>query len=193
MRWKNLFFLAFLLAACGQNPQTQAPSPGPRLTAIGGEPAVAGEILVKYKPGLRPQSPAPLGESLAVQSLSDPAWGSLVRVKVPEGQEEAYIQAYSTRPEVEYAEPNYWVANPAREVLATLSLPQKPQGLKPQAYTDGVTDPYFLQVPPGDPLSATGADGTPYTNVPYLWGIYRIRAPEVWNQATGAREWWWQW
>lgn len=179
--WTSLIPLVLMLAACGQNPQTQTPSPGPRLTTIGGEPAVAGEILVKYKPGLHPQSLAPLGQSVAVQSLSDPAWGSLVRVKVPEGQEEAYIRAYSPRPEVEYAEPNYWVANPAREVLSTLSLPQKPQGLKPQAYSDNVTDPYFTDVPPGDPLAATGADGTPYTNVPYLWGIHRIRAPEVWN------------
>ncbi|MFX8481517.1 hypothetical protein ABTL74_19385, partial [Acinetobacter baumannii] len=82
--------------------------------------------------------------------------GALVRIRVPEGQEEAYIQAYGAQVGVEYAEPNYWVANPAREVLATLSLPQRPLGLKPQAYTDSVTDPYFLQVPPGDPLSATG-------------------------------------
>lgn len=180
--WKNLIPLVLLLAACGQNPQTQVPPSGPKLTAIGGEPAVAGEILVKYKPGLQPQSLAPLGESWAMQHLSDPVWGSLVRVKVPEGQEEAYIQAYGARPEVEYAEPNYWVANPAREVLTALSLPQTPQALRPQAYSDSVTDPYFTSVPPGDPLATTGADGTSYTNVPYLWGIHRIRAPEVWDQ-----------
>ncbi|RTG98055.1 peptidase S8 [Thermus scotoductus] len=180
--WKTLIALTLLLSACSQTPQSQNPPSGTRLTTIGGEVAVAGEILVKYKAGPETQGLRPLGASQPLEALSDPSWGALVRIRVPEGQEEAYIQAYGAQVGVEYAEPNYWVANPAREVLATLSLPQRPLGLKPQAYTDSVTDPYFLQVPPGDPLSATGADGTSYINVPYLWGIYRIRAPEVWNQ-----------
>ncbi|MDM7323559.1 MAG: S8 family serine peptidase [Thermus sp.] len=178
---KALFTLSLLLAACSQPPQGQAPD-SPGLTQIGGEPAVAGEILVKYRPGIPPQGLRPLGKSQWLEALSDPRWGELVRVRVPLGQEETYIGAYAARAEVEYAEPNYWVANPAREVLTTLGLPGKPQGLHTQGYADGVTDPYFVQIPPGDPLAATGPDGTQYQNVPYLWGIHRIRAPEVWNQ-----------
>lgn len=178
---KALLTLSLLLAACNQQPQGKAPG-GSGLTLIGGEPAVAGEVLVKYRPGLSPQGLVPLGTSQRLEALSDTTWGELARVKVPIGQEEAYIAAYAALPGVEYAEPNYWVANPAREVLGTLSLPGKPQGLRTQAYSDGVNDPYFVQVPAGDPLAATGADGTQYQNVPYLWGLYRIRAPEVWNQ-----------
>jgi len=178
---KRLLLLSLLLAACSQAPQGQVPGE-PRLIQTGEGPAVAGEILVKYRPGLSPQSLTPLGESQWLEALSDPAWGELARIKVPVGQEEAYVAAYASRLGVEYAEPNYWVANPAQEVLGTLSLPGKPQGLRTQAYSDNVTDPYFVQVPPGDPLAATGADGTQYQNVPYLWGLYRIRAPEVWNE-----------
>ncbi|MFN4074042.1 MAG: S8 family serine peptidase [Thermus sp.] len=175
---KALLTLSLLLAACSQQPQGHVPD-GSGLIQIGGEPAVAGEILVKYRgsQGLRP-----LGQSQELETISEATWGELARVKVPIGQEEAYIASYAALPEVEYAEPNYWVANPAREVLNTLSLPGNPQGLHTQAYSDGVTDPYFVQVPPGDPLAAMGADGTQYQNVPYLWGIYRIRAPEVWDQ-----------
>ncbi len=178
---KFLIPLALALAACNQQPQGQAPD-NPPLVQIGGEPAVAGEILVKYRPGLNPQGLRALGQSQGLEALSEPTWGALVRVRVPVGQEEAYAAAYEAQPEVEYAEPNYWVANPAREVLSTLSLPGRSQGLQAQAYSDGVSDPYFVQVPPGDPLAATGPDGTQYQNVPYLWGLYRIRAPEVWNQ-----------
>lgn len=178
---KRLLILSLLLAACSQAPQGQVPGK-PGLIQTGEGPAVAGEILVKYRPGLSPQSLTPLGESQWLEALSDPAWGELARIKVPVGQEEAYVAAYASRLGVEYAEPNYWVANPAQEVLGTLSLPGKPQGLRTQAYSDNVTDPYFVQVPPGDPLAATGADGTQYQNVPYLWGLYRIRAPEVWNE-----------
>ncbi|WP_279231457.1 S8 family peptidase [Thermus thalpophilus] len=180
--WKSFLTLALILAACGQNPQGSVSSKEPTLTTINGEPAIAGEILVKYQPGLRPQGLTPLGNSTTLHVLSEASWGTLALVRVPQGQEEAYIRAYEALPGVEYAEPNYWVANPAREALSTLSLPEKASSLRPQSYSQGIPDPYFTQVPPGDPFATTGADGTSYTNVPYLWGVHRIRAPEVWDQ-----------
>jgi len=66
--------------------------------------------------------------------------------------------------------------------VAALAEPRVGASLKPQGYAAGVTDPYFTQVPPGDPFRATAPDGTVYQNVPYLWGIHRVRAPEVWDQ-----------
>jgi len=180
--WKLTLF-ALLLAACSQNnPTSQRPAPGPTLTQIQGQTAVAGEILVKYRPGgLQAQGLQLLGESRVLDRISEPSWGTLIRMKVPEGQEAQYASTYAALEGVAYAEPNYWVENPGREVARTLGIPG-PQGLRPLDYTSNITDPYFVQVPPGDPLKATGPDGTSYQNVPYLWGVYRVNAPQVWNQ-----------
>lgn len=180
---KTLYILSIatltLLAACQQSVPSGAGSQ-PTLAQIGGETAVAGEILVKFKPssrGLRT-----LGATTPLESLSDPDFGTLARIRVPKGQEETYILSYQALPEVEYAEPNYWVPNPGRDTVATLVEPHVGASLKPQGYATGVTDPYFTQVPPGDPFRATAPDGTVYQNVPYLWGIHRVLAPEVWDQ-----------
>lgn len=174
----SIYTLA-LLTACQQSAPSNAGSQ-PTLTQIGGEVAVAGEILVKFKPGS--QGLRTLGTTTALDSLGDSTFGTLARIQVPKGQEESYILSYQALPEVEYAEPNYWVPNPGRETVAALAEPRVGASLKPQGYAAGVTDPYFTQVPPGDPFRATAPDGTVYQNVPYLWGIHRVRAPEVWDQ-----------
>lgn len=181
MKSFKIFLVAALLslAACNLTSPRDTSS---ELTQINGEYAVAGEILVKLKPGLSPQGFRPLWESRVSESLVDADWGSLSRIKVPKGQELDYIRAYEARSEVEYAEPNYFVDSPGREVLQTLVLVQGAQGIQPQGYAEQVADPYFIQVPPGDPLRATGPDGTVYQNVPYLWGIHRVRAPEAWDE-----------
>jgi hypothetical protein len=84
--------------------------------------AVAGEILVKFKPGS--QGLRTLGTTTALESLGDSTFGTLARIQVPKGQEESYILSYRALPEVEYAEPNYWVPNPGRETVAALAEPR---------------------------------------------------------------------
>jgi len=98
-----------LLTACQQSAPSNAGSQ-PTLTRIGGEVAVAGEILVKFKPGS--QGLRTLGTTTALESLGDSTFGTLARIQVPKGQEESYILSYQALPEVEYAEPNYWVPQP---------------------------------------------------------------------------------
>ncbi|WP_276957262.1 S8 family peptidase [Allomeiothermus silvanus] len=171
-----------ILAACGTQPtpRTQAPD----LTTLNGSPAVAGEILVKYKGGVTLSSLQPLRGSQQVSAFGDSHWGQLARVQVPKGQELSFAEAYSHQAGVEYAEPNYWVESPREEVQA-VSLP-KTSAPRLQALPSPITDKYFVEVPAGDPFATTSvgpaAPATPviYSNVPYLWGIHRTRAPQAW-------------
>ncbi|HEU4741503.1 MAG TPA: S8 family serine peptidase [Meiothermus sp.] len=178
MRKPIVFVIAAaILAACSRQPapQTQAPD----LTTLNGNPAVAGEILVKYRSGVALSSLQPLSGSQQVSAFGDANWGQLARVKVPKGQELSFAEAYSKQAGVEYAEPNYWVESP-RDDVQTVSLP-KTSAPALQALPSPISDKYFVEVPAGDPFATASVGGNVnYSNVPYLWGIYRTRAPEAW-------------
>ncbi|MER3554159.1 MAG: peptidase S8 [Meiothermus sp.] len=175
---------AALLAACSKSAPPQASQPD--LTNLNGAQAVAGEILVKYKGGASVSSVKALSGSRMVQSVGGGDWGTLARVSVPKGQELSYVSGYAGQAGVEYAEPNYWVPNSRAEVQ-NLSL-SKGGAVSSLALPNPITDPYFTQVPTGDPFAtASAGGGATYSNVPFLWGIYRVRAPEAWAAgATGA-------
>jgi subtilisin family serine protease len=170
--------VAAILAACNNPAQVSKPQK-PDLTAVNGTLAVAGEILVKYGGKVSLNSVRALSGTRALSSFGDAAWGSLVRVQVPAGQEAAYAARYTAQTGVEYAEPNYWVPT-ERDDVQTLSFALGKAGASAQAFTP--TDPYFVNVPATDPFAYSDPGrGLNYTNVPYLWGLYRIKAPEAWN------------
>jgi subtilisin family serine protease len=170
--------LAAFLAACNSTPTT--PNVIPDVT-LNGQPALGGELLVKYRKG-GSQTLQPGSQNLS--SLGDDDWGTLALVGVPEGQELEYAAKYRAQPDIEYAEPNYSVANPGRRESQLSLKSLNPTGLSSQAITPvpapGITDPYFVNVPASRPFDLTGVDGTEYKNQPYLWGIGRVRAPEAW-------------
>lgn len=177
MRTLLPFALLAVLTACSHNLQTGDPT----LTDINGNRAVAGEIVVKFKSGPSMASLRTLSGSNMVQSMSGDGWGTLARVQVPKGHELSYIQSYSRQSGVEYAEPNYWIATP-RDEGQTLNLTP---GLSRLALPSPITDPYFVNVPAGDPFATASIGGSVnYSSVPFLWGIYRVKAPETW--ATGV-------
>jgi subtilisin family serine protease len=183
-----LTLLAALLVAC--NSLNQASSD---LVNLGGNPAVAGQVLVKYGNRVSLASLQPLGKSKLLSSLSDSSFGTLALVAVPRGQEMAFVQNYSRQAGVEYAEPNYWISRERSQLQLNLA-----GGVRGQALSGQVTDQYFVEVPPTDPFKFDGCLGLTnpqpgancfqYQNVPYLWGLFRIKAPEVWSSGITGKD-----
>ncbi|MDX2005722.1 MAG: S8 family serine peptidase [Meiothermus sp.] len=159
----SLIIAALVLAACSSSPSVQgpsAPSQGqPTLTQIDGSPAVAGEILVKYSGGVSLSSAPEIVGSQTLESFSSEGFGTLARVSVPKGQEIAYAQQFSAQAGVEYAEPNFWIPNRRQGIqlnragISALTNTPPPPAPSPLA----ATDPYFTQVPGGDPFATAGA------------------------------------
>lgn len=173
-----LALAAAILAACNNQSVTKEPQM-PDLTTVGGSQAVAREILVKYRSSVSVSSVRALSGARTLSSFGGGPWGLLARVEVPAGQEAAYIARYSAQAGVEYAEPNYWVPN-ERDEVQNLSLGTGKARPSAQAFT--ATDPYFANVPATDPFAYSDpARGLNYSNVPFLWGLYRIKAPDAWN------------
>lgn len=98
--------LALMASACGSGP-----------VRVGGPPPgsyVSGEVVVKYLSGVRPTAAEVAAVRGATLHRTFRAWVAggefnLALVKVPEGQEAAYIEDFQRRPEVVYAEYNYRV------------------------------------------------------------------------------------
>jgi peptidoglycan-associated lipoprotein len=69
---------------------------------------VPGEILVKFKPGVRPERIQEVHSGMGIIKRSQVALTGVQRIKLPAGLsvEEATMQ-YRSQPDVEYAEPNY--------------------------------------------------------------------------------------
>jgi subtilisin family serine protease len=173
-----LLTLTILLAACNTRLTSPAPE-APQLTTIEGSPAVAGEILVKYEAGLATASLQPLAGTVHLASFGNADWGTLALVKVPEGSELDYARDYAAQAAVTYAEPNYWVASPRLDPVDILG--DGDASVSSEALDGPVTDPYFVNVPPGNAFDVVGVDGTEYSDETYLWGIHRVRAPESWE------------
>lgn len=189
-----LVLLATLLVAC--NSQKPALGGVPELVNLEGRTAVAGEVLVKYSSRVSASSLQTLSGSGVLSSMSDEGFGTLARVSVPKGQELDYIEQYTHQAGVEYAEPNYWITIDRNEM--------KPMnfamdgGVQPLALSGPVTDKFFVDIPPTDPFKFDGCAGVTnpqpgvncfqYQNVPYLWGLSRIRAPEAWNAGITGKD-----
>ncbi len=79
-------------------------SAGNASTAIGAKP---GEILVHFKVGTPPNVRAPIHRAIGGSEVSEIPQIGVVVVKVPEGQEAAFIAQYRKAANVLYAEPNH--------------------------------------------------------------------------------------
>lgn len=151
-----LSIAAILLAACSASRQAQPPQGQPDLTTIGGIPAVAGEILVKYRGGVSMSSVKALSDSRVVESTGSDDWGTLALVSVPKGQEQRFIEQYAAQTGVEYAEPNFWIPNKRHNVQVNrVNARLGSSAVSGSALSP--TDPYLTQIPPQDAFATAGA------------------------------------
>lgn len=67
-----------------------------------------GELLVKFKPQTSPPATKALHAHFGVSSYRDGDQGHFQIIQVPPGREKEIARAYRGRPEVDYAEPNYY-------------------------------------------------------------------------------------
>jgi subtilisin family serine protease len=169
--------ILLLLSACQQATQNSA------MTVINGHEAVAGQIIVKLRPS-SDSSFTTLARTQLLEQGSDASWGSLMLVQVPRGQELAFAESYAKRADVEYAEPNYWVRNVKPDIEPVFLE----SSIDTQVLPDPISDPFFVEVPSGDPFATSSVGGSiSYQNVPYLWGVFRINADQAWaSGVTGA-------
>ncbi len=173
-----LFGMTALLAACSSTPANLGT---PELVDVGTNQAVAGQVIVKYRAG---------ASTAGLQALSSTrassTWGTLALVSVQRGRELETARDLASRPEIEYAEPNYWISSAGRFESSGLGI-AKVGGVRTAAVPGTITDPYFANVVPGNAFDLTTPVGTVYTNETYNWHIKRVRAPEAWAAgATGA-------
>jgi len=89
----------FVALPSAQNPQN-AQNPGARLTSV------AGEILVKFKPGVNANAKDNVHRAEGGRVLSEVARTGIQRVAVGVGNETAALARYRNNPNVLYAEPN---------------------------------------------------------------------------------------
>lgn len=94
--------------ACSEQPLSEAssadPIPGSFRAAQGIEAVMPGELIVKLRPGVGPQTVAGLG---GLRLIERPAGGRFGLYLVPTGEERLRAAALRQDPNVEYAEPNY--------------------------------------------------------------------------------------
>jgi len=71
-------------------------------------PYFPGELLVKFKDGISVKATPSIHSSFGVSQTREGYEGSYQIIEVALGKEKEIAEAYSKRPEVEYAEPNYY-------------------------------------------------------------------------------------
>ncbi len=70
-------------------------------------PFVAGDVIVKFKPGVHANARADAHRALGATLLVEIPRADVHRVRVPAGAESAAIARYRRNPDVLYAEPNF--------------------------------------------------------------------------------------
>jgi len=73
-------------------------------------PFFPGELLVKFKDGISVKAATSIHSYFGVSQIREGYEGSYQIIEVPPGKEKEIAEAYSKRPEVEYAEPNYYLS-----------------------------------------------------------------------------------
>lgn len=73
-------------------------------------PYFPGELLVKFKEGVSMKAATSTHSHFEVSQVRDGYEGSYQIIELPPGKEMEMAEAYSKRPEVEYAEPNYYLS-----------------------------------------------------------------------------------
>jgi len=105
---KLTLFSCILVASLGLLGQGSALAQGP-FDDLQDDPFVAGEILVKFKPGVGVQNAQQRVAEVQGAVAGSVANIGTLRIKVPPGQELAAIEKLKARGDVEYVEPNYIV------------------------------------------------------------------------------------
>lgn len=67
-----------------------------------------GELLVKFKGGVSTKDATSIHRHFGISKFREGYRGCYQIIEVPSGKEKEMVKAYSQRPEVEYAEPNYY-------------------------------------------------------------------------------------
>jgi len=73
-------------------------------------PYFPGELLVKFKDEISMKAATSIHSYFGVSQIREGYEGSYQIIEVPPGKEKEMAKAYSKRPEVEYAEPNYYLS-----------------------------------------------------------------------------------
>jgi len=179
------FVAVVLAAACGSFGGSSVPAPGgipPATTAPGGS-YVLGEIVVKYRSAMAPQS---LGVSRVVRTATAESGSfSFALVKVPEGQEAEYISIYARQPNVEYAELNLIVTLVDGERVTVTGGGVGGQAQRPQQDGSLPTDPKLTEF--NAAFKVVRLDGTtvPDSEATVQWDMHRIKMRDAWQLADG--------
>jgi|GEM_PF-804050 len=182
--------LALVASACGSGP-----------VRVGGPPPgsyVSGEVVVKYLSGVRPTAAEVAAVRGATLHRTFRAWVAggefnLALVKVPEGQEAAYIEEFQRRPEVVYAEYNYRVRRlpTAAAAVATRPLAAPRTTVRAQGVLDwtGVTDPKLTECDAAFQVTRLNGQSTSCDDqqkgASWQWDLWRMRVPQAWQLADG--------
>jgi subtilisin family serine protease len=191
LRLASILVAAVLVtAACGTGP-VQPPSAGAQY--------VGGEILVKYLSGVQPTATdiqAVRGASLrtALNVRLRTGEFNLALVRVPVGQEAAYIEEFRQRPEVQYADFNFRVFRIA-DVAESVSMGTR-VGTADRVVPSGaidwttVTDPKFWECDTAFEVTRLNGQVTRCTpterSASWQWDLWRTRVPQAWQLADGA-------
>ncbi|GBD29361.1 Thermophilic serine proteinase [bacterium HR32] len=187
-----LVVLALVASGCGSGP-----------VRVGGPPPgsyVPGEVVVKYLSGVQPTAAevaAVRGAVLRRGFRARVAGGefNLALVRVPEGQEAAYIEQFQRRPEVVYAEYNFRVRRlpvVAASGASGRSVAASRPSLRRQGTLDWttVTDPKLTECDPAFQVTRLNGQTTQCTDTDrsasWQWDLWRMRVPEAWELADGA-------
>jgi subtilisin family serine protease len=185
-----VLLLALLSSACGSGP-----------VRVAGPPAgsyVPGELVVKYLSGVQPTAAEVAGvrgASLvrAFRARVAGAEFNLALVKVPEGQEAAYVEEFGRRAEVVYAEYNFRVRG--LPVAGGSASPRPLQGsrLAVRARAGVVTDPGLTECDAAFRVTRVSGQAVRCTEddraASWQWDLWRMRVPQAWQLADGQGVW----
>ena len=164
---KALVVISFVIGAFTVRSSAQTAAPGP---------FVAGDILVKFRPGVNANARADAHRLAGGTPLLEIPRTGIQRVRVPSGDESAAIARYSRNPNVLYAEPNY---------IRSIPTPSAHGGSSPVVPGDYYFDEQWA-------LDNTGQN---FYCIPWPSGelcLYRgtpdadIDAPEAWAVSKGT-------
>ncbi|MDQ7850847.1 MAG: S8 family serine peptidase [Armatimonadota bacterium] len=179
-----------LATACG-SVMSPSGTPGggtPGFPPVSSAPAdqyVAGQIVVKYRPGANPRE---IGSARALRQATAAGRGggfTFVLVEVPPGREAEYIAQYAAQPGVEYAELNLRRWRVDGETAQVAGSGSTVPALAPSGAISP-TDPKLSEF--HSAFQVTRLDGTlvPASEATWQWDMHRIGAPVAWSSVDGS-------
>lgn len=103
-----VLFALLALIATGPSAFARGPFSAADLIPYGQGEAIAGEMIVKFKPGVAPAAVAAMNQAQGAAAIYHSPFAGFDRLRLPPGRSVAEaVAAYRQNPNVEYAEPNY--------------------------------------------------------------------------------------